>query len=252
MKKKTSIILVCFIVLLGVLFAVGNFLPQQYSKWFLLYAVILVIIWLVVKMVRMVRLSKVVSGPTNLLYEEKDPVAYVEAMEKILEDVTQKEQKDLIRINISTGLLYAGQYSDAIAMLDNISVNRQPVVNQVLCFANRALSLFLSDQFEQGQAVVNEHKAEFSKYENAQGISNNVITVYAAEKTAQGKYEEAWKQLERLKGVKLSQALEDVVLYYRMLVAKKLEKEEDFVRCKEKLRREKRIPAIKEKLQNLL
>ena len=142
--KKTWLIIIGFCIAIGVVYAVCSMLPQNQAKWLLIdIAIVIVIIWLIVKMVRMVRLSKVVAGPTSLLYEEKDPKAYAEEMEKILENVNQREQKDLIRINISTGLLYNGDYEEAINLIDQIAINGLPVVNQFLCFANKALASYL-------------------------------------------------------------------------------------------------------------
>ena len=148
--KKTWLILIGFCIAIGVIYAVCSMLPENQARWVLIdIAIVIVIVWLVVKMVRMVRLSKVVAGPTGLLYEEKNPKAYVEEMEKILENVNQREQKDLIRINISTGLLYNGDYEEAIELVDKIAINGQPVVNQVLCFANKALASYLDEKYEQ-------------------------------------------------------------------------------------------------------
>ena len=88
--KKTWLIIIGFCIAIGVIYAVCSMLPENQARWVLIdIAIVIVIVWLVVKMVRMVRLSKVVAGPTGLLYEEKNPKAYVEEMEKILENVNQ-------------------------------------------------------------------------------------------------------------------------------------------------------------------
>ena len=247
--KKTLLIIIGFCIAIGVVYAVYNMLPQNQAKWVLIdIAIVIVIIWLIVKMVRMVRLSKVVAGPTNLLYEEKNPKAYTEEMEKILENVSQREQKDLIRINISTGLLYNGDYEEALTLLDKIAINGQPVVNQVLCFANQALASYLDGKIEQGNVIVKEQRELFKKYEKASGISNNLVVVYTAEKLAAGDYEQAWNQLQKLNGVKVSSVLQDIVDYFCLQATKGLKKEEEYSEYKKKLTERKIVPAIANKM----
>ena len=247
--KKTWLIIIGFCIAIGVVYAVCSMLPQNQAKWLLIdIAIVIVIIWLIVKMVRMVRLSKVVAGPTSLLYEEKDPKAYAEEMEKILENVNQREQKDLIRINISTGLLYNGDYEEAINLIDQIAINGQPVVNQVLCFANKALASYLDGKYEQGNAIVKEQQELFKKYENVAGISNNLVVVYTAEKLAEGNYEQAWKQLQKLNGAKVSSVLQDIVDYFYLQAAKGM-KNEEYLEYKKKLMERKLVPAIADKMK---
>ena len=63
--KKTWLIIIGFCIAIGVVYAVCSMLPQNQAKWLLIdIAIVIVIIWLIVKMVRMVRLSKVVAGMT--------------------------------------------------------------------------------------------------------------------------------------------------------------------------------------------
>ena len=247
--KKTWLIIIGFCIAIGVVYAVCSMLPQKQAKWLLIdIAIVIVIIWLIVKMVRMVRLSKVVAGPTSILYEEKNPKAYAEEMEKILENVNQREQKDLIRINISTGLLYNGDYEEAINLIDQIAINGQPVVNQVLCFANKALASYLDGKYEQGNAIVKEQQELFKKYENVAGISNNLVVVYTAEKLAEGNYEQAWNRLQKLNGAKVSSVLQDIVDYFYLQAAKGM-KNEEYLEYKKKLMERKLVPAIADKMK---
>ena len=247
--KKAWIIIIGFCIAIGVVYAVCSMLPQKQAKWLLIdIAIVIVIIWLIIKMVRMVRLSKVVAGPTSLLYEEKDPKAYAEEMVKIIENVNQREQKDLIRINISTGLLYNGDYEEAINLIDQIAINGQPVVNQVLCFANKALASYLDGKYEQGNAIVKEQQELFKKYENVAGISNNLVVVYTAEKLAEGNYEQAWNQLQKLNGAKVSSVLQDIVDYFYLQAAKGM-KNEEYLEYKKKLMERKLVPAIADKMK---
>lgn len=247
--KKAWIIIIGFCIAIGVVYAVCSMLPQKQAKWLLIdIAIVIVIIWLIVKMVRMVRLSKVVAGPTSILYEEKNPKAYAEEMEKILENVNQREQKDLIRINISTGLLYNGDYEEAINLIDQIAINGQPVVNQVLCFANKALASYLDGKYEQGNAIVKEQQELFKKYENVAGISNNLVVVYTAEKLAEGNYEQAWNRLQKLNGAKVSSVLQDIVDYFYLQAAKGM-KNEEYLEYKKKLMERKLVPAIADKMK---
>lgn len=247
--KKTWLMIAGFCVAVGVIYAVCSLLPENEARWVLLdIAIVIVVAWLVAKIVRMVRLSKVVSGPTGLLYEEKDPKAYAEAMEKIMEKVDQREQKDLIRINISTGLIYNGDYEEALSILDKIAINGQPVVNQALCYANQALASYLDGRNEQGNEIMNQQRSLFKKFENTSGISNNLVAIYTAEKLAAGDYEQAWNQLQKLNGVKVSSVLEDLTDYFHLLAAKGTKKEEEYCEYKKKLTERKLVPAVEQKI----
>ena len=88
----------------------------------------------------------------------------------------------------------------------------------------------------------------FKKYENVAGISNNLGGVYTAEKLAEGNYEQAWNQLQKLNGAKVSSVLQDIVDYFYLLAAIGM-KNEEYLEYKKKLMERKLVPAIADKMK---
>ena len=121
-------------------------------------------------------------------------------------------------------------------------------MNQVLCFANKALASYLDGKYEQGNAIVKEQQELFKKYENVAGISNNLVVVYTAEKLAEGNYEQAWNRCQKFNGAKVSSVLQDIVDYFYMQAAKGM-KNEEYLEYKKKLMERKLVPAIADKMK---
>lgn len=251
MKNKKSMLYVlgaCLVV--GIIYAVASILPEAQAKLLLIgIAVTMLIIWMVAKMVRMSKLSKIISGPTHLLYEEKEPVLYVEEMQEILNKVSGKQQKDLVRINIAAGQVYAGQYEQALETLEVISVAGQPEVNRVLCYAYETMADFLSGKYNALKSVMDEQRKLLKKYDSTtSGLTNNVLLMYAFELIAKGEYTEALERLDSLKGRKVSSILQDMVDFSYLECYRNLKKVEERKQLLEQMKERTLVPAIKNKI----
>ena len=250
-NKKIILIILGACVVFGIIYAASELLPENEAKIVLIgVAVVFVILWMIFKMIQMFRLNKDVSGPTHLLFEEKDPAKYVQEMETILEQVNGKQQKDLVRINISAGQLYNGDYQEAISTLEKVALPGQPVTNQLICYANQIMAYFLSGDKEKGLAVVEEQRKLLKKYDNtASGITNNVLVVYAFEFLAKGEYEQALATLEKLETRKVSSILQDIVDYLKCECYRNLKRESEKNALKNTMLQGKLVPAIRMKLE---
>ena len=106
----------------------------------------------------------------------------------------------------------------------------------------------------QGNAIVKEQQELFKKYENVAGISNNLVVVYTAvvfqmtDFLSEGNYEQAWNQLQKLNGAKVSSVLQDIVDYFYLQAAKG-RKNEEYLEYKKKLMERKIVPAIADKMK---
>jgi len=71
-SKKYVFAIIMFCVAVGVIYAIAMCFPQEQSQIIILgVAIAVVVIWMVGKMINIVRLNKIMSAPIPLLYEEK-------------------------------------------------------------------------------------------------------------------------------------------------------------------------------------
>lgn len=251
-EKKNIFIILLFCVAIGVIYAIYNAFPQKQARVLIIgVAVCVVIVWMVVKMVNMVRLNKIVSEPVHFLYEDKRPDLYVEEMKKVLEKIHSRQQKDLIRINIAAGQVYNGDFEEALATIDQVALPGQPVVNQVLAYANQAMAYLCLNRKEEVLKLVEEQRFLFQKYEHtASGLTNNIMVTYAIEQYAKGEYNKALEYLDRLKDKKVSSILQDVVDYLYFECYRNLKREVERAELKRMMLASNLVPGIRKKLDH--
>lgn len=250
-NKKYVLAIILFCLVVGVIYAIAMCFPQEQSQIIILgVAIVVVVVWMVAKMINMVRLNKIMSAPIPLLYEDKRPDLYIEEMNQISSKVHSKQQKDLIRINVAAAQIYNGEFQNALDTLDHVALPGQPVVHQVLVHANRVMAYFLLDQKEEAMGVVENNRNILKKYENtSSGLANNIVVTYAIEQLAKGKYEKALEYLENLKEKKVSSILQDVVDYLYCECYRNLKREGERAELKRMMLGGNLVPGIRKKLE---
>lgn len=250
-NKKYVFAIIMFCVAVGVIYAIAMCVPEKQAQIIILgVAVAAVVVWMIVKMINMVRLNKIMSAPIPLLYEEKRPDLYIEEMGKISSKIHAKQQKDLIRINVAAAQIYNGEFQNALDTLDKVALPGQPVVHQVLVHANRVMAHFLLDQKEEVVSVVEKNRAVLKKYENSSsGLVNNIVVTYAIEQLAKGNYEKALEYLESLREKKVSSILQDVVDYLYCECYRNLKREGERTELKRVMLEGNLVPGIRKKLE---
>lgn len=253
-EKKYFLLILGFCAALGVIYAIYNSFPQKQTRILIIgVAVCVVIVWMVAKMINMVRLNKIVSEPVHFLYEDKRPDLYVEEMKKVLEKIHSRQQKDLIRINIAAGQVYNGDFEDALETIDQVALPGQPVVNQVLAYANQAMAYLFLNRKEEVVKMVEEQRSLFQKYEHTtSGLTNNIMVTYAIEQYAKGEYNKAMEYLDRLKDKKVSSILQDVVDYLYCECYRNLKREGERAELKRMMLAGNLVPGIRKKLEHTM
>lgn len=249
-SKKTIGIIIVACVVVGIVYAISSMLPENQTQIVLIgVAVTILIIWMGIKIANMFRLNKIVSAPTYLLYEEKRPDLYVQEMQQIVEKMSSRQQKDLIRINIAAGYLYNGQLEKVEEQIQQIALPGQPEANQVLCYAYEAMAYFLKGEREKGLEVIESQRSLLKKYDStASGLTNNVLVLYGFEKIAKGEYKEALETLDLLKEKKVSSILQDIVDYLYLECYRNLKMDAERHALRDMMRKASVVPVIKNKI----
>ena len=250
-NKKSLLIIIGACLVIGIIFAVTNMLPASRAKVVLVgIAATLLIIWMVFKMFQMSKLSKIVSGPTHLLYEEKDPAQYVTEMQQILANISGKQQKDLVRINIAAGQVYAGECDEAIQTIEKISIPGQPEVNRVLCYAYAVTAHFFLGQYADVKKIMDEQRKLLKKYDSTtSGLTNNILMLYVFEDITKKEYTHALETLDTLKNHKISTVLQDLVDFSYLKCYCKLKQEEKYRCLLEEMKNRAVVPIIKMQIE---
>lgn len=250
-NKKYIFAIIMFCVVVGVIYAIAMCFPQKQSQIIILgVAIVAVILWMIGKMINMVRLNKIMSAPIPLLYEEKRPDLYIEEMEKISSKVHSKQQKDLIRINVAAAQVYNGEFQKSLDILEQVALPGQPVVHQVLVHANRVMAHYFLNQKEEVLNIVENNRSVLKKYENTStGLVNNIIVTFAIEQLVKGEYQKSLEFLEQLKDKKVSSILQDVVDYLYCECYRNLKREGERAELKRMMLAGNLVPGIRKKLE---
>lgn len=249
-EKKSWIIIVGICLAIGIVYAISISFPEEQARFILIgVAVSFAVLWMVFKMVTMYRLSKKVSAPVAFLYEEKNPAKYIEAMEQVLSQVSNRQQKDLISINVSAAQIYDGEYARALEIMEKISVNAQPISNQVLFYTNQLMAYFLNDNSQEVNTVFEKQKELLEKYQNTAGISNNLAVVFAMQEICADESEKAYERLCQLEPEKVSAILIDIVDYTKYICLKNLKREEERLAIWDTMSGRRLVPAVEKKMQ---
>lgn len=250
-NKKYVFAIIMFCLAVGVVYAIAMCFPKEQAQIIILgVAIAVIVVWMVVKMINMVRLNKIMSAPIPLLYEQKRPDLYIEEMERISSKIHSKQQNDLIRINIAAAQIYNGEFQKALDTLDKVALPGQPVVHQVLVHANRVMAYFMLDQKEEVIDVVENNRTVLNKYENtSSGLANNIAVTHAMEQLAKGKYEKAIEYLDSLKEKKVSSILQDMVDYLYCECYRNLKRDGERAELKRMMLAGNLVPGIRKKLE---
>lgn len=248
--KKTILTVAFWCIAIGVIYGIAANFPKEQAKQMIIgIAACVVVIWMTAKIIAMHRLTKMVAAPIPFLYEEKDPERYVEEMQKVIEKTTNRQQKDLIKINIGAGYVYAGKYDKAIDTLNQIALPGQAEVNQVLVCANKAMAFFLAEKKEEVLELVEKNRSLLKKYQiSSNGLTNNIVVTLAIEQYEKAAYEETIGMLDKLKEKKVSSILQDVIDFIYCECYRNLHMQGERATLKKVMKEGKLVPAIAKRI----
>ena len=100
-----------------------------------------------------------VNAANALLYEDGDPEAFLQAMDallqgRILPAGSATKMRDILTVNRTAGLFYAGRWSEALDALDALDAARLPALFRRLHFNNRLACLIALEDAEGARRLV--------------------------------------------------------------------------------------------------
>lgn len=150
---------------------------------------IILVIVLIYLFSRRNKLEKQVELFNRLLYIEKSPEKYIAEIDKLLLKFQSEKEKNINLIQKTTGLLYAGEFDDAVSILSN-DVTKIPPSWQVIYYHNLLLSLYLSGNKEKANEILKEVKDTIDSYYKKDYNKVTIELIYAVSDFYNGRISE--------------------------------------------------------------
>lgn len=123
-------------------------------------------------------LEKQVELFNKLLYKEKSPEKYIDEIDKLLLKIQSEKETNINYIQKTTGLLYAGQFNEAIDILNN-KVKKIPPNWQVIYYHNLLLSMYFNKDIEQATQVMSQARETLDLYSKKDYNKVTIQLIYA-------------------------------------------------------------------------
>lgn len=124
------------------------------------------------------KLEKQVELFNKLLYIEKSPEKYIDEVDKLLLKIQSEKERNINLIQKTTGLLYAGEFDEAIKILTEY-VNKIPPNWQVIYYHNLLLSLYFNGDMERANEMLEEVKDTIDMYYKKDYNKVTIELIYA-------------------------------------------------------------------------
>lgn len=124
------------------------------------------------------KLEKQVELFNRLLYIEKSPERYIDEIDKLLLKIQSEKERNINLIQKTTGLLYAGEFDEAIKILIE-DVNKIPPNWQVIYYHNLLLSLYFNNDTERANEILKEVKSTIDMYYKKDYNKVTIELIYA-------------------------------------------------------------------------
>lgn len=142
------------------------------------FVFIILAVYFIYSISRRKKLEKQVELFNKLLYEEKSPQKYIAEVDNLLLKFQSENEKNINLIQKTTGLLYAGQFDEAISIL-NENVKRIPPNWQVVYYHNMLLSLYFKGDIEKANEILIEVKSTIDHYYKKDYNKVTIELIYA-------------------------------------------------------------------------
>ena len=146
------------------------------------------------------RLEKQAKFLNKLLYTEKSPKKYMDEVDKLLSKALSQKEKNINLIQKTTGLLYAGEFDEAIKLLTE-DVSKIPPNWQVFYYHNLLLSLYLNGEADRANEVLKDAKETIDIYSNKDYNKVTIELIYAVSDFYNGNIENCREFFFKLKDV---------------------------------------------------
>ena len=124
------------------------------------------------------KLEKQAQLLNKLLYIEKSPQKYMDEVDKLLSETLSEKEKNINLIQKTTGLLYSGEFSEAIRVLTE-DVSKIPPNWQVYYYHKLLLSLYLNNEAERANEILKAAKGTIDMYYKKDYNKVTIELIYA-------------------------------------------------------------------------
>lgn len=122
----------------------------------------------------------------NYLFEDMNPEKFIEATLRDVENVRNQKYKDLLKLNLSAGYIYDGDFEKAHELFDSINTEAFNEIHMLL-FYNNYINLLLSEkQVEKALATYNDNTNLFQMEIKNSDLSSSVLSTKGAVAFHQG------------------------------------------------------------------
>ncbi len=150
------------------------------------YVIVIIAAFIAYFFFRRNSLIKQVNLFNRLLYIEKNPEKYIEEVDKLLRRIQPERERNINLIQKTTGLLYDGQFDEAIRILTD-EIKKIPPNWQHLYYHNLILCLFLNGETERANNVLEDAKDVLELYAKRENNKSAIEFIYAVSDFYSGK-----------------------------------------------------------------
>lgn len=140
--------------------------------------IVVILVFILYFFIRRQVLIKQVNKFNQLLYVEKSPQKYIDEVDKLLIKFQSARERNINRIQKTTGLLYAGRFDESINILMD-DIKKIPPNWQHIYYHNLILSLFFNDEINKANDVIIEAKDVFEEYQKRENNKSAIEFIYA-------------------------------------------------------------------------
>jgi len=155
----------------------------------------LLVAWVVFTYLRYKKLSKDVNALSKLLYADKNPQAYIDKCQELVNKTNPKKRDyDINLLQRSTGEMFAGEFQEAINTLEN-DMKKIPMNGQHLYYQNLLFSYFFDGQIERGHAQFLEGKESLEHYKKTPANADGIEFIFAIDEVYSAKNTDEFKDV---------------------------------------------------------
>lgn len=157
--------------------------------------IVLLVAWVIFTYLRYKKLSKDVNVLNKLLYADKNPQAYIDKCQELVNKTNPKKRDyDINLLQRSTGEMFAGKFQDAINTLEN-DMKKIPMNGQHLFYQNLLFSYFFDGQIEKGHEQFLEGKESLEHYKKTPANADGIEFIFATDEVYNAKNKEEYKDV---------------------------------------------------------
>ena len=142
------------------------------------YLLILFAVYFLYSITRRRKLEKQVELFNRLLYIEKSPGKYIAEIDKLLLKIQSEKETNINYIQKTTGLMYSGEFDEAIKILIE-NVKKIPPNWQIVYYHNLLLSMYFNNETERANELLVEVKETLDIYNKKDYNKVTIQLIYA-------------------------------------------------------------------------